>query len=513
MTNTQDNSLSLGQAIQSIWSHKLLACLSFAGVMILVGLLYMWLPREYDSEGRLFVQLGRGNVGLDPNPDPARSVSIQDSRETEIRSVVELLRSRGLLEEVVQQVTPERILANDITLPFEFGALFGSSDGKWGELPEDYDVLKKREQAVRKLAEDLKINSEKKTSVIEITCSAADPLLAQEIVNALMEGVQKLHVDVHRVEQSKTFFDKEFERQESELVEAEQALKQFRNENRFLSVDQARGTHHSVIDKLENQIVDIEIDLKQSEQRIASLQQRMAVIPEKMEMPVSGLQSLSTEGAHQLLNTRIAERAKLLSSYHENHPKVQSIDQEIEALRADVKALPTRRTEVTMESNRVFESIKIDLVKEQSRADALQARLEKVQSSYATAMDRLQILNGLKVEEEQLLRTIDTAKRYLATFTKKRGEAYINDQLDRNSVSDVVIAQKGSLILKKSSPRGSIILPIGAVFASCVALAACLWVDRKSHLNLTSNDEIEEVLDIPVLVTIPRVHTSRLLMN
>ena len=514
MANAEQNNLSVNQAIQSIAAHKALAIVCFVTVMALVVLLYICLPREYDSQGQIFVQLGRGNVGLNPSPDS--TISIQDSRETEIRSVVELLGSRGLLEEVAKKVTPERILANTFEFPIKLPSLSfldASSETKWDNLPEDYEVLKKREKAVRKLAGDIKISSEKKTSVVSITCSAGDPMLAQEIVDALMEGVQKIHVDVHRVEQSTTFFESEFNKQESELLAAQKTLQHFRNTHRFLSVGQARDTHQHILDKLENQRVDLQIDLKQSRRRIASMISEMETVPELLMVPESGFQSLSTEGAHEMLHKRVAEQTRLRSRYSETHPKVQTISDEIAGLRKDIATLPTQRTQVLSTPSKVYEALKIDLVKEQALAESVQARFDKVESSYTTALQRLVELNGLQVDEEQLVRDVATAKQFLGNYVTKRGEAYINDQLDRSNISDVVIAQKGSLILKKSSPRGSILLPIGAILATFVSLAACMWSDRKKYLETPVSCDIEEVLDLPILVTIPRVHASRLLMN
>ena len=53
----------------------LAACASIA--------LYKSLPRKYGSEGSLYVQVGRANIGLDPTTT-SKPISIQDSRETEI---------------------------------------------------------------------------------------------------------------------------------------------------------------------------------------------------------------------------------------------------------------------------------------------------------------------------------------------------------------------------------------------------------------------------------------------
>lgn len=88
--STREPSISAEQLLRSLKDHILLSTIVVVSVLTISVAIYMWLPRSYASDGQLFVQLGRANSGINPSPDESRSVSIQDSRETEILSVVEL---------------------------------------------------------------------------------------------------------------------------------------------------------------------------------------------------------------------------------------------------------------------------------------------------------------------------------------------------------------------------------------------------------------------------------------
>jgi polysaccharide biosynthesis protein PslE len=404
------------------------------GVMATSVAIYMWLPRSYASDGQLFVQLGRANSSMDPSPEESRSVSIQDSRETEILSVVELLKGNGILTEVVKEIGPERILENEIKLPLldTILGMLNRGDGTVDpELPEEYATLKLRERAVKKLAADLEIAAQKKTSVISVYCEAASPRLAQEIVDTVMSAVQKLHVSVHAVEKSKTFFESEFEIQEGKVRAAEQALRDFRNENSFLSVDEARATLNGVIAKLENEAVDVRVDLTESLTTIQGLQAQAAGISEKIEMPMIGIESSSTESAQTQLNLRKAERARLLTTFTEADPRVVGIDQEIDLLQKSVSSMPKERKQSAFASNPVFENLRISILQETARSQALQARMEKIASEQKLAADSLLSLNDLKMQEEQLQRDARVNAQYLETYVKKRGEANVIDRLDK----------------------------------------------------------------------------------
>lgn len=512
----KEPSISAEQLIRSVRDHLLLNTIVVASILALAVAIYLWLPRSYASDGQLFVQLGRANSSMDPSPDGARSVSIQDSRETEILSVVELLKGNGILTDVVKQVGPERILENEIKIPFLDSALglLSGGGGPVDDLPEDYETLKLREQAVKKLATDLQIGAEKKTSVISVYCEAASPMLAKEIVDTVMAAVQKLHVNVHAVEKSKSFFESEFEIQESKVRGAELALRDFRNKHSILSVDEARATLNGVIAKLENEAVDVRVNLTESMTTIKGLQAQAADIDEKIEMPLMGIESSSTESAQTQLNLRKAERARLLTTFTEADPRIVGIDQEIELLEKSVQSMPRERKQSAFSSNPVFENLKISLLQETARSKALQSRLEKIDKERQLASESLLTMNDLKMQEEQLLRDERVSSQYLETYVKKRGEANVIDRLDKQRFSDVVVAQPASLILKKAKPKGSLVLAAGLLMGCMMAMTLSVWLDRDKYFGrMISSDELEAHLDIPVLVTIPRVRPTNIAAN
>ena len=78
------NQITLSHLFGALLRHKLSVFLLFSSIVILSLVAFIFWPREFGSEGRLYVQLGRNNSGLDPTLG-AKSIAIQDSRETEIR--------------------------------------------------------------------------------------------------------------------------------------------------------------------------------------------------------------------------------------------------------------------------------------------------------------------------------------------------------------------------------------------------------------------------------------------
>ena len=73
------------------------------------------LPRKYVSDAQLLVRLGRENATLDSttNVRGASSVNMSQKREFETNSVATMLRSRSLIERVVDDLGPDAILHDE----------------------------------------------------------------------------------------------------------------------------------------------------------------------------------------------------------------------------------------------------------------------------------------------------------------------------------------------------------------------------------------------------------------
>lgn len=509
MAYSSDRTISIEQLFESVNRHRYLGALVFLLVFGTVAAAWYLLPREYGSEGRLFVQLGRANHGTTATANNnAGAVSIQDTRETEIRSVAEIIKSETVLGQVVDTVGADDILMNSIQLPIGGGG--GTIDGFTAG---EYKALRKRERAIKKLSNDLNVFIEKKTSVISVYCTAGTPTLAQEVVKQIMLAVQQSHVQVHSAKRSRDFFDREYERQQLVVADAETELQEFRDTNQFLSVQNARETLNGVIDKLENQMVDVSVDLNQSSAMIIELERQSKDIQRELIMPQSGIESISTAGAQQQLNERRGEKARLLAKYSASNQKVIEINKEIERLERVVLSLPTDVTQSGKMQNPVYEELMVTLVTERSRAKSLESRLQQVEIKHRDALERLVKLNRLETESARCQRKINVAQQELSMYAKKKSEAKIIDRLDNEAISDVVIAQAASLQLKKHSPRGSVMFPLGFIFANLCGLFAAIFADRRRLTGPTTPEEIEDALDIPVLVTIPRVHSSRVQTN
>jgi uncharacterized protein involved in exopolysaccharide biosynthesis len=513
----QYNQLTIGQVLGALKRHKWKSAAAFATVMLLVVAMFLLWPRKFGSEGRLFVQLGgRNTASLDPTSG-SNSVSIQDSRETGVRSVLEIVKSRAVLEACVDVIGAEEILKSKydfLTPRIELSGFLGKkADSEDGLSEQEYRRLQQRELAAKKLEQNLSVEVLKKSCVISIFVKADSPRLAQKIVDEIMRLSREKHLDVQSMKNSSNFFDREFAEHERQLVEAVKAQSNFRNANSFLSIEGARNSLQEVISRLENEKIDAEVKLDGATKSVDKYTEEISEIRDIVQVPTSGVEKLSFEDSRTEMFRLETERARAISMYNPDHPEVKRIESQLQRVKASLKAMEGDRTETVATINPVYEKVKVNFVDAIVERDAAQARLASIDNKFQAAKLDLARLNEISVEADQLQRNVDIARDDLALFAKKRGEARVLEDMDKMSISEVVVAQPANFVLKKVSPKGSVMLPLGLFAAIMTAFATALFFDRNHLSSEIGEDEVEQILDLPVLVTLPRVYSSRNMVN
>jgi uncharacterized protein involved in exopolysaccharide biosynthesis len=77
-----------------LFRHKRKSIPFFLAVVITVTLGTLITPRIYQSEAKIMLRLGRENVTLDPTVPAGPILSVGQSREYELKSEIEILKSR-----------------------------------------------------------------------------------------------------------------------------------------------------------------------------------------------------------------------------------------------------------------------------------------------------------------------------------------------------------------------------------------------------------------------------------
>jgi uncharacterized protein involved in exopolysaccharide biosynthesis len=516
MNNSQ---LTLTQIFGAVMRQKVKGLLAFLLVFCLVMAVFLVWPKSYGSEGKLHVQMSRMETNLSPTVSTngqSMGISIQDTRETEIKSVEEVLKSRAVLEAVVRKIGAEEILENTFSgfLPrLSTPSFLKSSESRGDMSPAEYKKLKKIEFATNLLEKSLTVHNTKKTSVISVYVKANSPRMAQKIVNEIIDQTRSVHQTMHGVSGSSAFFTDKIEEADEKLESAMADLEIFRKERELLSVGAARFTLQEIIGSLEKDVVNTKVSIAQSQQQIDALRKVIRSTPEKIVMETRGVERKSGDDATSAVFQLENERQRLLSQYRAGHPEVRKIDAQIQKMKSRLGQMKDDRTERKMEMNPVASNAKIQLVAAETENVGAKARLKSLEERLKLAQQDAVKMNRAEIDADRLQRKINDTRQDREMYVTKGREALASLSLDKSNLSTLVVAQQPSFILKHASPRGTLFLPIALLLGGLAGLSTAMFCER-NHLSPSLNEvEVEQILEMPILVTLPRVYSSRNMVN
>ncbi len=279
---------SLRDLYYVLFRHKWKIVLFFFAVVITVTVGTLLCAKVYRSEATLLVRLGRESVSLDPTATTGQVIQISRSRENEINSEVEILKSRDLLEKVVDSIGPEVFLKRlDEKLPADGRARETIRKSRQEvraavEEPRNplerldlVESLRDHEKAVLKVTKNLEIETLKDSSTISISYEAQSAKLAQEVINKLIKFYLEKRIAVYQTPGSYQFFTQQSDHLRNVLAKSENELWSLKNETGISSLEEQRGIILSRIGTLEQETERTEAALAASRAKVKELRRTL----------------------------------------------------------------------------------------------------------------------------------------------------------------------------------------------------------------------------------------------
>jgi len=484
-----------------------------AGAFILLTLaataaIIFWYPRAYRSEAQLFVRVGRESVSLDPTATTGQVVQVLDSREREINSTVEMLRSRALAEEVVDRLGPAAILSGkrqagrkqETTLV----SLFRGVVAQVGAWAASIDPVNQRERAISKIGDSLQIESPRTTSIIRVRYFDDGPQRAREVVDALLDAYAKEHVRAHRIEGSQSFFEEQVQIMEQKWQDAVEELRATKNALGLVSIEVQRGLLEKEMSRLESELISSQISLAATEARIKELNRLKRETPARSVIAEeTGFSNDALDAMRQSLYELEIRERELLTRYSEQHPHVIAIRDQVAQSRDILSDQEERRSRSTTAPNPAREQLELDLNAAQASASSLRAEEAQLIEALAAVRKKIEVLNDNQVLISKLEQDAELAHRNYLAHSEKLEQARIDGALQQDRISNVNVVQPASLEAKPVSPRKGLVAAAGLAIAFCGSLVIVLLGEQFDR-SLRTEDEVEQRLDLPVLAALPR---------
>lgn len=507
--------LSRRDLYRALFRHKRKGLGFFFCVLFLVGLATSFSTRSYRSEGKLLVRLGRENATLDPTATLGREpvISFGASREHELNSVVEILVSQTILEQVAQAVGPELLLHRDRA--GEPGSTTSNQAAivnwkQWLSGGKKTERVSDLELAARQLRQSLEVFPIRDSNLVYIAYEADDPRLAQRVVDELIDHYLEYHVRLHRTEGSREFLEAQTARLRNALAETEDDLRKLKDESGLASPEAQREIAVKQIGALEDELALAIVAKAASEARVEQLQQKLAELPKtEMLSRTSGHPNEAADRMRQRLFDLEIELEQYRARYTDDHPLMLELREQVGAAQAILKKEVTSRDQITAGKSKVFGEAEAALLEEQSRLAELKAKIAGTKTQLLAAREQLKKLNANLVRISKLERDLALQEENYRKYSVNLEQSRIDEALELQRISNISVAQPATRSHEPVRPKIALNVLLGLMVGTVGGLALTLTSQYLDH-SFETPEQVENELGIPALVSVPELTRRQL---
>jgi succinoglycan biosynthesis transport protein ExoP len=427
--------------------------LFLAALLITVGTVFvisLSLPKTYMATNTLVLNY----KGTDPLTGQAPPAQVMDNY---MATQVNIVESENAAMKVVAALKMDQ-QASAIQQ-------FNAETGGHGDI---------RNWLAKRLLRNLDVTPVRNSSVLNITYTSTDPVLAATVANAFAAQYQALVVQltVAPLQQASGFFTQQLKTLQNNLESAQRKLSQYQQNKGIVSVDSRLDVETARLNDLSNQLVTA-----QGQAMEAGSRQRMAQGNNANESPdVAGnplIQSLKIN-----LGNAESKFSEISQRLNKNHPQYQAAKAEVDQLRADLN----RQIHIT--SSSVGNNARI-----------LQQHESEIRAALAAQKSKVLTLNRSRDDMGILNKEVENAQLAYQAAAQRYSQVQLQGQ---STQSDVAILNPATVPTFPSGPKIRFYTMASLILGAMLGLGLALLVEMLDR-RVRSADDLTRLLHVPVL--------------
>ena len=489
-----------------IFRHKLKIIAIPTIVFGLTIAMLLFLPRTYRSEVRLFLQVGRESMGVDPaaNTGGPTVGLVQSNRDEEVKSAIQVAGSRGVVSKVVDELGPDFVLSagdSTPTTPNPWLAPIKNLVGSAIKLLKDIDPIDDREQAILEIEKNLVVEAERNSTVLAITLDTSAPEASQQILEKLVDVYKSEHLRIHRNPDSNEFLAQQTSMLHEQWLRAKDDLSQAKTKSGIVTVAGRRTN-------LETQLQSIELDMLKNSQDIGNVKAKMTEIEYQLgKTPArqqGSMKSVPNNGADLMREELYQNQLRyqdLKARLEEGHPLLTTTSRQIEEAQKILSRESDKREEKMDDINPIYQELKTEQTRQQTTMAGLTASKNKLMDQHAELQKAMENFNSVEINIDRLEQAEQIARNTFTEYNSSLEESRMNKALEEGQISSISVVQAPTLARKPISPSKLLILLAGALIA-LASLIASIVLSEKLYDRIRNESELEALTGIPVLTSI-----------
>lgn len=489
MDQEQQQQGTLRDLLYVIFKHKAKILTVFFTVVLTVGIGSFVMTPVYEATATILVKIGRENVYTPTTPAAGggSQVLFDSSREERLNSAAEMIKGRNLIEKVIGDLGLKKIFPDSDKKP-----LFALPSLSTLLPSATTHASSPLEKATLDFAEQLEVETIKKSDLIEIRYQHEDPAVAAEVVNKLIDAFLEHHLRVYQQNREYNFFDDQVNLLKQRLEESERELEAFRQKNSISSLQEQRSLLLKQASELETEHARTRSEISEQESRVMALKGKSgAATPDSALGQETDLNPHAISAIRQRLSELRLREAELLSKYKEDNQLIVNIRKDI------ARAGELLATEEMTYHEKAITSTRYTL-------DALRGR-DRTQLTQLSAYQRqLAVIDNLELKLKELDRRVKLNEDNYQLYLKHKEEARISNAMDSEKMANISIAQQALVPIKPVKPKKLLNVVLAILLGGFAGLGLAFFSEYFDR-SFGKPEDLSEYLNVPVLASIPEM--------
>jgi chain length determinant protein EpsF len=429
----------------------------FLGVLILVALVTLILPKQY---------LATATVVVQSKTDPLSNNGAYPAAQllpSDIATQVDIIESHRVAQRAV------KLLKLDESAEYKEKWQREGSGDLVGWIADE-------------LQKKVTVAPSKESDVIGISAKWPDAKFAATLANAWADAYIDTNIDL-KVDSAKQYagwFNEQSRTLRADLEAKEKRLSDVQNAAGIVATDDKLDVENARLQELSTELVAVQSQRQQSQSRQRQARGDAESLPEVLQSPVIANLKAS-------LSTAEAKERDMATNYGKNYPDYKDVEAEIAGLRA----------RIAQESQRIAASIGGTAQVDVRREDDLKAALDA---------QKKRILD-LKQQHDQvgdLQNDVTMAQKNLDAVSERLAQSSLESQAQQTNIE---LLAPAAVPIEAASPKLILNLLFGLFVGSVCGIGAALLREMTDR-RVREGDELLQLLGIPVLGRIPYVKTA-----
>lgn len=419
-------------------------------ILVMIGVvvaLFYW-PRQYTSGAKFLVKNARQDLVVGPNESGGAMYREGVSEET-LNTELELLRSWDILTKVVQDLELSRAFVQQ------------------GRPPEIAEEL-----ATQSLLRTLDASPIRKTNVVQVSYTSPDPQRSKDVVQHVADAYLAAHLTAHSSPGTYQLFKKQAEQANIDLRKAEEDLAGLARSTNLVLLDMQKQDALKATQDLETQLQALNAEMREHETRAKIAELHMSRTAQRVSTTRRNIPAQSSvEHLHLMIAELTNKRTQALTRFQPTDRLVVELDQQIADTSASLEQAKTlNANEESTDINPSWQALDAEQTKARLAYAGLESKAAQVKRELEDQRAKTLRITEAGPQYDAITRRIAEHKSNVELYSKKEEEARIAEVLDKQRISNVVLAQAPIVSHVPSKPSVRLGLVAGAILAVMIAV-------------------------------------------